>query len=147
IEFAREGTLPELLFTWLNKKEVARAPKQMGGVTFTVPSNFTDEVIECYLSPLVSSARRRELVNAYVLGLEPHPLAGIEADLKRSKIPVRIVWGTGDTIFSQSSPDYLDHMLSNSRGVRRVEGARLFFPEEYPEIIAAEAIQLWGKTT
>jgi len=30
------------------------------------------------------------------------------------------------------------------RGVRRVDGAKLFFPEEFPEIIAEEARQLWG---
>ena len=34
--------------------------------------------------------------------------------------------------------------LPGSRGVRRVEGANLFFPEEMPDLIAEEARQLWG---
>jgi len=71
-------------------------------------------------------------------------LAGIEPALKRCPVPTRIVWGTGDTIFSLASPDYLDRTLAHSRGVRRVEGAKLFFPEEFPDLIAAEARRLWG---
>jgi hypothetical protein len=53
------------------------------------------------------------------------------------------VWGTGDTIFSPASPDYLDQTFPNSRGIRRVAGAKLFFPEELPDIIAEEARRLW----
>ena len=59
-------------------------------------------------------------------------------------MPTRIVWGTGDTIFSKDSPDYLDRLLPNSRGVRRIPGAKLFFPEEFPEVIAEEARKLWA---
>jgi pimeloyl-ACP methyl ester carboxylesterase len=68
----------------------------------------------------------------------------VKPALKRCTVPTRIVWGTGDEIFSQSSPDYLDRTLANSRGVRRVPGAKLFFPEEMPELIAEEAMQLWA---
>jgi pimeloyl-ACP methyl ester carboxylesterase len=84
------------------------------------------------------------LTNAYALGLFPNPLAGIEASLRQFRSPVRIVWGTGDTIFSAKSPDYLDRVLPLSHGVRKVKGAKLFFPEEYPELIAEEAKRLWG---
>jgi len=33
--------------------------------------------------------------------------------------------------------------LPNSRGVRRIAGAKLFFPEEFPDVIAEEARKLW----
>jgi haloalkane dehalogenase len=59
-------------------------------------------------------------------------------------VPTRIVWGTGDTIFSKDSPGYLDRTLPNSRGVRRIPGAKLFFPEEFPDEIAEEARRLWA---
>jgi pimeloyl-ACP methyl ester carboxylesterase len=58
-------------------------------------------------------------------------------------VPARIVWGTADTIFSAESPGYLDRVLPGSRGVRNVTGARLFFPEEFPDLIAEEAEHLW----
>jgi len=71
------------------------------------------------------------------------PLAGIEPALRRCAAPVRIVWGTGDTVFSQSSPDYLERTFANSRGVLRVPRAKIFFPEEMPELIAEEVMRLW----
>ena len=39
--------------------------------------------------------------------------------------------------------EWLDRTLPGSRGVRRVEGAKVFFPEEMPELIAEEAKLLW----
>ena len=92
----------------------------------------------------MSSPRRKMLTNAYAVGLTPNPLAGIEPALKRCQIPTRIVWGMADKIFSQTSPDYLNRTFSNSRGVRRLEGAKLFFPEETPEVIVEEATRLWS---
>ena len=58
-------------------------------------------------------------------------------------MPVRIVWGTADAIFSPASPDYLARTFGNSRGVRRLEGSKLFWPEERPEVLAEEARALW----
>ena len=66
----------------------------------------------------------------------------LSSAVKQRKLPVRILWGTGDTIFSPASPDYLDKVFPNSRGVRRIEGAKLFFPEEFPREVAAEALKL-----
>ena len=107
------------------------------------PTHPTDEAIDYYLAPLVSSPQRKTQTNAYAVGLAPNPLAGIELALKRCTVPTRIVWGTADNIFSQASPGYLDRTLGNSRGVRRVPGTKLFFPEEMPELIAEEAMLLW----
>jgi hypothetical protein len=56
---------------------------------------------------------------------------------------MRIVWGTGDDIFSCASAAYLDRLFANSRGVRLLPEAKLFWPEEFPEVIAEEAVRLW----
>jgi hypothetical protein len=53
-------------------------------------------------------------------------------------------WGSADTVFKSDSPDYLNRQFPNSRGVRHIEGARLFWPEEFPDILAEEARKLWG---
>ena len=110
---------------------------------FGDPSRFADETIECYAAPLVSSALRRAQYEAFHVALEPNPLAGIEATLRRSPVPVRIVWGADDDIFAAADADYLDRTFPRSRGVRRVPGAKLFFAEERPDIIAEEARRLW----
>jgi hypothetical protein len=56
----------------------------------------------------------------------------------------RAVRSSGDDIFFPERPDYLARTFGNSRGVRRVEGAKPFFPEEYPDVFAEEARRLWG---
>jgi haloalkane dehalogenase len=144
IALAKQNAFADkVLAPWLADKELARSPKGLGGLCYADSSHPTDEALEYYLGPLLSSPARKQQTNAYAVALEPNPLAGIEPALKNSKIPARIVWGTADSIFSQDSPDYLNRTIGNSLGVRRVEGAKLFFPEEMPELIAEEARKLW----
>ena len=128
----------------LADKRFARSATGIGGLCYQFPDHPTDEAIDYYFTPLVATPERVALTDAYAMGLDPNPLAGIEAALRRCQVPVRIVWGTGDTIFSARSPDYLDRVLPLSHGVRKVKGAKLFFPEEHPELIAEEAKKLWG---
>ena len=145
IELARAGKFADAwLDPWVADKDLARSPKGLGGIAYTYPDQIRDETIDYYLRPLVSTPERKALTNAYAAGLAPNPLAGIEAALKRCRVPARIVWGTGDDIFSQASPDYLDRIFTYSRGIARVPGAKLFFPEEFPELVADEALRLWN---
>jgi pimeloyl-ACP methyl ester carboxylesterase len=141
IEMARAGTLADATAKWLTDKALARST--FGAAVYRDPSRFADETIEYYVTPLVSSPLCRAQYQAFHIALEPNPLAGIEASLKRSTVPVRIVWGTADGIFSQADADYLDRTFPQSRGIRRVPGGKLFFPEEFPDIIAEEARRLW----
>jgi haloalkane dehalogenase len=146
IEAARAGLYPDLwLEPWLRHKEVARSPTGLGGMCYTDPAHPTDAALDQYLGPLVSSAERKALVNRYTLGLTPNPLEGIESMLRQCTVPTRIVWGVGDTIFSPRNPDYLAGILPRVTGIRRIQKAKLFFPEEYPDIIAEEAQLLWAR--
>lgn len=144
IALSKEGKfVDQWLAPWRADKALARSAEGIGGMCFADPLHPTDEAIETYFSPLLSSPRRKALAHAYAIALEHNPLAGIEAALKRCTVPTRIVWGMGDTIFSPASPDYLDRSFGNSRGVRRLEGSKLFWPEERPDVIAEEARRLW----
>ncbi len=144
IALAKAGTFADgWLAPWAADKALARSKEGLGGQTYTHTANLTDEAVDYYLSPLVSSHERKALVNAYAIALERNPLEGIAPLLRRSTAPARILWGTGDDIFSAESPAYLDRTLGNSRGVRLLPGAKLFWPEEFPEIIAEEARALW----
>ena len=145
IELGCKGRLAdEWLAPWVADKALARSKDGLGGQCYADPNHPTDEAIDIYLRPLVSSPRRKTWTNAYVAALAPNPLAGIEAALKRCWVPTRIVWGSADTIFSQASPDYLARTMPNFLGIRRVPGAKLFFPEEMPELIVEEARFLWS---
>lgn len=143
IKLAREGQfVAQWLAPWLADKVLARSAEGLGGQTFTRPAELNDAAIEMYLGPLVRNAER---TNAFAVALDRNWLEGIGPRLKASQVPARIVWGTGDTIFSDAGARHLDGSFGGSRGVRRVEGARLFFPEEYPDLIAGEARRLWGE--
>ena len=145
IELAKAGKfVDEWLAPWRADKTRARSAEGIGGLCYADPAHPTDEAIETYFAPLLASPERKALAHAYAIALERNPLEGIEPALRRSQVPVRIVWGTGDTIFSPASPDELDRAFGNSRGVRRLEGRKLFWPEELPEVIAHEARQLWS---
>jgi pimeloyl-ACP methyl ester carboxylesterase len=144
LKLARAGQFADrLVVPWLADKELARSARGLGS-TFTFPEKLSDEAIDYYLAPLVSSPERKAHLHAFALALDPNPLAGIEPALRKCETRTRIVWGTGDDVFSQASPDYLDQILPKSQGVRRVSGAKLFFPEEYPELIAEELRALWS---
>jgi len=143
IEAARAGIYPDLfLEPWLRHKDIARSATGLGGMCYSKPMCPTDTALEQYLGPLVASPARKALVNQYTLGLTPNPLEGISSKLRTCSVPTRIVWGMSDSIFSSKSPDYLASVLPRVTGVRRIPGAKLFFPEEYPEVIAEEAERL-----
>jgi pimeloyl-ACP methyl ester carboxylesterase len=144
IELSKKGQfVDQWLAPWLADKKLARSAQGIGGMCYADPAHPTDEAIDRYFTPLVSSPRRKALVHAYAIALERNALAGIEPALRRFAAPVRIVWGTADTIFSSASPAYLDHAFGNSRGVRELAGRKLFWPEELPDVIAEEARGLW----
>lgn len=145
IEAARAGIYPDLfLEPWLRHKDIARSDTGLGGMCYSKPMYPTDAALEQYLGPLVSSAARKALVNRYTLGLTPNPLEGISSQLRKCSVPTRIVWGMSDTIFSTRSPEYLASVLPRVTSVRRIREAKLFFPEEYPEVIAEEAQRMSG---
>ena len=132
------------LAPWLADKALARSSQGIGGMCFANPAEPGDEAIDCYLTPLVSSPWRKALVHAYAAALDHNPLDGISAALHRCKVPTRIVWGRDDAIFPVTGARYLDRNLGHSLGVRYVDGAKLFYPEERPDVIAEEARKLWG---
>jgi haloalkane dehalogenase len=137
-----ERAADEWLAPQLADKSLARSDNGCG-LFYTNAANFTDEVIEYYYSPLLATALRKAQFNEYAAAFLPNPLLAIEAALKRCSIPTRMVWGTNDFLFNISWAEWLDRTLPGSRGIRFVEGAKLFFPEEMPELIAEEAKALW----
>jgi len=145
LAMSRAGTFVDrVLAPMVADKSVARSPTGIGRLAYVDPANPTDEAVDCYFAPLAGSPRRKRQCEEYAVALGENPLAPVTTALQHSGVPVRIVWGSGDTVFSQANPDWLDRTFPRSRGVRRVESARAFFPEEMPEIIAAEARRLWG---
>lgn len=145
IDLARQGRfVDDWLGRWYDDRVLARSPEGIGGMCYADPAHPTDSAIDTYFGPLLATARRTEAAHAYAIALERNALAGSAAALQRCDVPTRVVWGMADTIFSPASPDWLDAQLGHSRGVRRLEGYKLFWPEERPDLIAEEARAVWS---
>lgn len=139
---ARKGTLVDnVMLPWLADKAKARAAL---GTAYTNPANLTDECVEVYIRPVTTSPLRRTQFYNYQIALERNALLPVVPQLKRSTVPVQLVWGTADDIFKRSDADGLARLLPGYRGTRWIEGGKLFFPEEYPDIIAEECRKLWA---
>lgn len=144
IDLARKGLyVRQWIEPWYESRDHARAAGQFGGMCFADPANPTDEAIEMYFGPILSSPERARQAEAHAIAQAQNSLIGIGPALKRSTIPTRIVWGMGDTIFDPANAEFLDRAFGNSRGVRRLERSKLFWPEERPDVIVEEAQALW----
>jgi pimeloyl-ACP methyl ester carboxylesterase len=144
IEQARKGIFVDnFIVPQLKNKQLARSPQGMGGLAYTHPEGLTDETIETYFRPLVESGLKKAQVNEYAASMGTNSLIAIREELHRWRGPARMVWGLKDALFPVKWAEWLDGTLPGSHGVRRVEGANLFFPEEMPDLIAEEAARLW----
>ncbi|TCS16813.1 pimeloyl-ACP methyl ester carboxylesterase [Caulobacter sp. BK020] len=141
---ARAGVYDQKIALHLEDRAYARSASGIGGAAYIDPASFSDASLEYYFRPLVASPERRSQLNRYLAAFEPNPLLAIEAGLGRSAIPTRMVWGTADPLFPVRWAQWLDRTLPRSRGIRLVEGGKLFWPEERPDILASEARTLWG---
>jgi len=140
---ARAGVYDQKIALHLEDRVYARSSSGIGGAAYVDPASFSDEVLQYYFEPLVASPERRSQLNRYLAAFEPNPLPAIEPALRRSAIPTRMVWGIADPLFPVRWAEWLDRTLPKSRGVRLVEGGRLFWPEERPDLLADEARALW----
>src|SRR5215472_2181061 len=72
IELASAGRFAgEWLAPWVADKALARSEKGIVGLCYMDPTHPTDEAIDYYLGPLVSSPQRKAQTNAYAIGLAP----------------------------------------------------------------------------
>lgn len=143
IELARRGEFVQhRLAPWARQPSLARAAEGISASCYARAGHPTDEAIGMYFAPLLNTERQEQL-HEYTLTLERNVLVGIQPALKASRVPTRIAWGADDTIFSPRSAHYLANSFGNSRGLRLVTRAKLFWPEERPETIAEQARLLW----
>jgi haloalkane dehalogenase len=144
IELAKQGRFAdEWLEPWLTDPALARSAQGIGGLCYVDARHPTDAALRSYFTPLLASAEHKRRLHEYAIALERNALAGIGPKLAASRVPVRIVWGVDDTIFSLESARHLEQAFGNSHGVRRLARAKLFWPEERPDVIAAQARILW----
>jgi len=145
LQAAARGELADMIRAHIETPGFAASPQGLGGICYENPAALTPESIEIYFKPLLASPTREAQFQRYGVAFKPNPLPAIEPQLRKLRAPVRMVWGDADIHFGLHLAEWLDRSLPGSRGIRRVPGAKLFFPEEQPDLIVAEARALWSE--
>jgi len=142
MEHARNGTLAPIFQAMADRPDLARERYAAGHSaplfrSYADPGVLTDDVIRLYLRPLVSSQQRIEAFQRYWLGFDNAQTVAVHSALKTLQVPTLIVWGLKDIFFDRKWAYWLEDTIPGARRVVEVEDARLFFPEDRPDTLAA----------
>jgi pimeloyl-ACP methyl ester carboxylesterase len=104
----------------------------------------SDKTLKTYVGPLFSSeTRARDLERWLLASGDNSQTTEIEPLLRRLETPTLIVWGTDDVFFPAKWGRWLKDAIPGARKLVELEGARLFFPEERPDDLAALLREHW----
>jgi pimeloyl-ACP methyl ester carboxylesterase len=150
IERSRNGMLAPVFQPMLDHPDLMRQRHARGESvplfrSYADPSVLTDEIIRLYLQPLLSSKQRIDAFQRYWLGFDNAHTVAIHAGLKALNVPTLIVWGLSDIFFDKKWAYWLKDTIPGARRVIEVEDARLFFPEDRPDTIAAPMLDFWAE--
>lgn len=129
LAMAANGGLSATLNGMLEDKSVYRSPGALGPA-YEHPERVTDDSIETYLRPLVSTEQRTRDFQRFLAAFDNAHTVTIEPRLKTLKAPTLIVWGTDDVYFDVKWSRWLADAIPGTRRRIEFEGARIFFPEE-----------------
>jgi len=129
VSMVASGGLRGTLQAMLEDKQVYRSPQALGPA-YERPDAVTDDSIEAYLRPHLSSPQRLQDLERFVGAFDCWHTLAVEARLSQLQAPTLIVWGSDDVYFDVEWSHWLARTIPGTK--RRVEypGARLFFPEE-----------------
>lgn len=105
----------------------------------------SDEIIQLYLQPLLSSQERIEAFQRYWLGFDNAQTVAIHSALNSLEVPTLVVWGVEDIFFDRKLAYWLKDTIPGARRVIEVEDARLFFPEDRPDALAEPLLRFWDE--
>jgi pimeloyl-ACP methyl ester carboxylesterase len=115
--------------TMLADKTIFRSPGALG-LAYERPEIVTDEDIETYLRPLVRTEQRTRDLQRFVVAFDNKHTRVIEPQLRELRAPTLIVWGMDDVYFPVKWAHWLAKTIPGAKPLVKLEGARIFFPEE-----------------
>lgn len=138
VDASKAGALAAIGKGWLADPNAVRAAF---GVAYEHPELLADELVEIYLGPIFSSDEAAKKVERMIAGLDNSANVRVEPKLRQLQAPTLIMWGTDDVFFDRKWAYWLKDTIPGAADVIEVEGGRLFFPEERPELFAAQLRQ------
>ena len=140
IDATAQGLLPAIGQRMLDDVEDARAQFAVG---YEHPELLSEETLHGYLAPLFASPDATKHLERFILALDCRHTVAVEPLLRRLHAPTLVVWGTGDGFFDVRWAYWLRDTIPGTRKVIELDGAKLFFPEERPEPLAAALREHW----
>jgi pimeloyl-ACP methyl ester carboxylesterase len=142
VNLGKAGHFGHALAGLLANPAAARAPQGLG-VGFEFPERLTEEVLAVYLTPVTTTDERRSQVSRYVAVQDCAQTVRIEDRLKAFDKPTLIIWGDGDVFFPAPWAHWLADAIPGTRKVEILNGAKLFFPEERPNVFCSLVREHW----
>jgi pimeloyl-ACP methyl ester carboxylesterase len=137
------GGLRSLLESMSADPAMARAAL---GVGFEHPERLSDEALRGFLQPLLASDARVRNLERFFAAMDCRQTVEIEPLLRRLDAPALVVWGTSDVFFDVAWAHWLCKTLPGARPLVELPEAKLFFPYERTERLAAELRGHWEAT-
>jgi pimeloyl-ACP methyl ester carboxylesterase len=144
LEMSAAGGLEGALQKMLSEKDFYRSPQALGPA-YEHPDQVSDETIEIYLRPFLSSPQRLRDLERFLAAFDCRHTVAVEAKLRALKAPTLIVWGTDDVYFDTKWAAWLAKTIPGTRKRVELSGARIFFPEERPEQLNEEIRAHWSR--
>ncbi len=112
--------------------------------TFKHPDRISDETMEFYLRPVLELEASSRASQRWAQALKAEDLSRVTPKLRELRAPTLIVWGTDDAFFDLKWAYWLKDTIAGATRVIEVPGAKLFFPEEQPEMLAKRIREHWA---
>ena len=129
VDMVAAGGLADTLQAMLDDKAVFRSEQALGPA-YEDAQQVSDDTIETYLRPFLSSTRRTHDLERFVNAFDSRHTLAIEDGLRKMRAPTLIVWGTDDVYFPLEWSHWLAQTIPGTKRRLELEGARIFFPEE-----------------
>jgi len=142
LAMAAAGGLRDTLDAILADKSIYRSPQALGPA-YEHPERVSDQAIDRYLRPFVTSQQRTRDLERFLAAFDNKHTLAVEGRLKALQAPTLIVWGTDDVYFDVKWSHWLADNIPGTRRRVELKGARIFFPEERWEEFDREVREHW----
>jgi len=140
VELIKAGGMLGVFKPLLGNPEAAR--KAFAG-TFEDAERVSGETLDAYLRPAIEQEETSRSGQRWMQALKAEDLSRVTPKLRGLRAPTLIVWGTGDNFFDVTWAYQLKETIPGATAVIEVPGAKLFFPEERPDVLAGHLRQFW----
>jgi pimeloyl-ACP methyl ester carboxylesterase len=138
---ARGGLLPEIGRRMVDDVEEARTQFAVG---YEHPERVSADALRTYVEPLFATPAHAKNLERFILAIDNRANVEAEPLLRRLTAPTLVVWGTDDLFFGVEWAHWLAKTIPGTRRVVELPGAKLFFPEERADELAAALREHWA---